>query len=150
MYDAGRLDHPGSLQLDLHAKMVEQADSPAEQDRYQVDLHLVEKSGPETLLGGCSAVKPDIFVARGRLGPFDGVLDAVGGEREHRRRGNPFRNAMREHETWHLTERATVPPTPRTFAQIVGPSAHHHRTGVPDQFIENLDVALGLPVEQPS
>jgi hypothetical protein len=43
--DAGGLDHPGRLQLDLPAaRALEQADAAAEQQGRDVDLDLVEQA----------------------------------------------------------------------------------------------------------
>ena len=54
LYDAegevrypGGLDHPRAFQSDgFGPQMLEQSDTPSEQDGHQIDVYLVKKSGP--------------------------------------------------------------------------------------------------------
>jgi hypothetical protein len=66
--DAGGLDHPGRLQLDLPAaRVLEQADAAAEEQGRDVDLDLVEQARPQALLRDARASgNADILAPGGR------------------------------------------------------------------------------------
>jgi hypothetical protein len=85
---AAGFDDAVSYQVDwVGAEQVEQADAAAEQHRHQVYLDFVEQSGGQSLLGCGGAVQTDGTVTRGGFRLCDRAFDAVGDEREHRRRG---------------------------------------------------------------
>jgi hypothetical protein len=84
-------DHPGAFQFDrLGAQVVKQSDTPSEQNGNQVDVYLVEQSGPYALLRDASGAYGDVLVLRDRSCLFDGALYAVRDERKRRSFVDPF------------------------------------------------------------
>ncbi len=53
--------------------MLEQSDTPSEQDGHQVDMYLVKQSGLDALLHDASGSYGDVLVARDRFRLFDGT-----------------------------------------------------------------------------
>jgi hypothetical protein len=91
MGDSRRLDDPGDFEVNwLRAKVVEQADSCAEQDRHQVDVDLVQKLGLEALLHGARGAYLDVLVTRRVLCLTNRALDPIGDERERRSPSRPI------------------------------------------------------------
>ncbi len=80
----GRLDHARALHLDfVGTEIVEQADTAAEQKRREMDLQLVDQSGPQELLNGVrTAANRDVLVTGGRLRLINCRLNALGDEGE--------------------------------------------------------------------
>src|SRR5919112_1235690 len=70
--------------------MLEQSDTPSEQDGHQIDVYLVKKSGPYRLLRDASRAYSDVLVLRDRFRLLDGALDAIRDERERRSFVGPF------------------------------------------------------------
>ena len=70
--------------------MLEQSDTPSEQEGHQVDVYLVKKSGSDALLGDTSRAYGDVLVPRDRSCLLDGALDTTRDERERRSLVDPF------------------------------------------------------------
>src|SRR5215207_1182069 len=70
--------------------MLEQSDTPSEQDGHQIDVYLVEQSGLNALLGHASGTYGGVLVPRYRSCLLDGALNAVRDERERRSFVDPF------------------------------------------------------------
>jgi hypothetical protein len=86
-----RLDHLRTLQFDRpRAQVVEQSDTPSEQDGHKVYVYLVEKSRLEALLHDARGAHGDVLLARDRSRLLYGAFDAVGDERERRSFVDPF------------------------------------------------------------
>ena len=82
-------DHPRAFESDgFGPQMLEQSDTPSEQDGHQVDVYLVKKSGSDALLGDTSRAYGDVLVPRDRSCLLDGALDTTRDERERRSFGN--------------------------------------------------------------
>src|SRR5215213_9789886 len=87
----GALDHLRAFQFDRpRAQMVEQPNSPSEQDRHQVYVYLVEESHPDALLRDARSAHGDVLVACDRFRLRYGAFDAVCDERERRSFVDPF------------------------------------------------------------
>src|SRR5215213_8266597 len=86
------LDYPRALQPDGLGpqQMLEQSDTPSEQDGHQIDVYLVKKFGPYALLRDASSAYGDVLVLRDRFRLLDGALDAVRDERQRRSFVEPF------------------------------------------------------------
>jgi hypothetical protein len=84
--DAGRLDRPDLLKLDLGApEVVEEASAVPEQHRNDVELQLVQEPRRQVLLNDLGAApEPDVLTVRGLLRPLQRPLDPVGDEVERR------------------------------------------------------------------
>src|SRR5215210_1251316 len=70
--------------------MLEQSDSPSEQDGHQVDVYLVKQSGSYALLRDTSGAYSDVLVLCDRSCLLDGALDTVRNEGERRSFVDPF------------------------------------------------------------
>src|SRR5580700_9658390 len=67
--DAVGLDHPGAFQVELLiVDVVEEADATAEQDGHEIQVDLIEKTGPEVLLGDVGGADADGTVTGHRAG----------------------------------------------------------------------------------
>src|SRR5882757_4557755 len=80
MRDAGRLDRPDLLELDLSVpEVVEEASAVHEQHRNDVELELVHEPRRQVLLNDLgTAPEPDILTVRGLVRPLQRPLDPVG------------------------------------------------------------------------
>jgi hypothetical protein len=79
----GGLDHLREFQFDRsHAQVLEQSNTPSEQDGHQVYVYLVKKSRPDALLRDTSGAHGDVLVACDCFRLPYGAFDAVRDERE--------------------------------------------------------------------
>ena len=94
MRHSRRVDHSSRFQLDvLVPKPLEQSSSVAEQDRDEVDLHLIEQPGAKDLLGDVRATGHRyVLVSGGCAGPPERRFDPAGDEGE--RRSTLFRHRL--------------------------------------------------------
>src|ERR671923_1265104 len=125
--DAGRLDRPDLLKLDLGApEVVEEASAVPEQHRNDVELELVQEPRRQVLLNDLGAApEPDVLTVRGLLRPRQCPLDPVGDEVERRAPLHLDRLArvMGEDEHVVVVRRVVSPPTlPRLIPPV--PAAH--------------------------
>ena len=72
MRDPGRVDGPDLLEPDLRlTQVLEEASTASEQQGSDAEFEFVEESRREVLLDGLgAAMKPDVLIARGLLGPL--------------------------------------------------------------------------------
>src|SRR5919204_6697311 len=84
--DAGRLERPDLLELDLGVtEVVEEASAAPEQQRRDMELEHVEEPRRQVLVDDLGAApEPDVLTARGLLRPLQRPLDPVGDEVERR------------------------------------------------------------------
>ena len=77
--DAVGFDHAHAFEVELAIREVgEEANAVAEEDGDEVYVDLVEKAGPEVLLGDFGGADGDRPPVGNRAGLFEGALDAVG------------------------------------------------------------------------
>src|ERR687897_1806470 len=87
----GALDHLRAFQFDWpRTQMVEQPNTPSEQDGHQVDVYLVEESRPYALLRDARGAHGHVLSTRGRFRLLDRAGDAVRDKRERRSFVDPF------------------------------------------------------------
>src|SRR5215210_7167613 len=104
--------------------MLEQSDTPSEQNGHQVDVYLVEKSGPYALLRDARGAHGDVLVPRDRSRLLDGALDAVRDEGEGRSFVDPlFGNRVGDDEGRYAQGRSAAPPV----GDIERPPPRHER-----------------------
>src|SRR5919198_616664 len=115
MGDAGRLDRPDLLKLDLGApEVVEEASAVPEQHRNDVELELVQEPRRQVLLNDLGAApEPDVLTVRRLLRPLQRPLDPVGDEVERRTPLHLHRLARMMGEDEHVVVvwRVVSPPT---------------------------------------
>ena len=97
MRDARSLDNPRAFKLDRRSvQVVEQADTPTEQDGQQVDLYYVKQPGRDALLHDARAADGDSLVPRGLLCLANGTFSAICDEGE----GRAFTQRVRDPCLW--------------------------------------------------
>lgn len=80
-----RLDNAGYLEIDSSRReVVEQADTFAKDDGNQVDVDVVQQSGPEALLQSSRGAHFDVLVSGGHLRLTNGTLNPVCDKGERR------------------------------------------------------------------
>ena len=100
--------------------MLEQADAPSEQDRHQVYVYLVEKSGLEALLRDARGAYGDVLVACYGFGLLYGAFEAVRDERERRSLVDPFlRDRVGDDEGRYA--QGGLPPHPLVMSNVLRP-----------------------------
>ena len=141
--DPGSVDDPGEFEFDVvGAQMVEESPALAEQDGDDVDLHLVEQAGAQTVLGGIGAVQHHVAITRRGLGLGDGRFDAVGHVRDRRRAGRwVLGRLMGWDEDRHSIVMITVPVP----GDVEGPTANEDRAGG-DELVEHWATRAVGPV----
>ena len=136
------------------ADTVEQPLALPEQDRHEVDVHLVHETGREILLGGFrSAGKRHILAAGGLPRRLERRTDAVGDEGE----GRPtlehewLARVVREHEYRVVERRISAPPAGPRLLRIPGTGVaaehvapHDGGTDVGERFLDDRGAFVGL------
>ncbi len=64
--------------------MLEQSDTPSEQDGYQIDVYLVEEIRSDPPLRDAHGAHSHVLVASDRFRLLDDAFDTIGDERERR------------------------------------------------------------------
>ena len=100
--------------------MLEQSNTPSEQDGRQVDVYLVKQSGSYALLGDASGAYGDILVLCDRSCLLDGALDAVGDEREGRSFVDPFLGDRLGDDEDRYAQ-GGLPPRPLAMSNVLRP-----------------------------
>lgn len=107
MGDDQSIDYPDSTELPFMIKVVEEPDSISRQDRHNVQLQLIDKSGRQSLPRNvCAASDGRVAVTGCHLRGIDRRCNSVGNEDEfdrtprHRRR-----RTMSDHEVRHCVRR---------------------------------------------
>src|ERR671937_721671 len=148
MGDAGRLDRPDLLKLDLGApKVVEEASAVPKQYRNDVELELVQEPRRQVLLNDLGAApEPDILTVRGFLRPLQRPLDPVGDEVERRAplHLHGIARVMGEDEHVVVVRRVVSPPS---FPLLIPPvpaaygpehvAAHHAGADVLERLLHD-------------
>src|SRR5437867_12406399 len=121
MGDAGRLDGPNLLELQLRVtQVVEEAGAAAEKKRHDGDLHLVHQPGGEVLLrDACAASERDVLAPGGLPRLLERGFDPVGYEVECRSalQLQGLAGVMGEDEDGVMERRVLAPPAvPRVLS----------------------------------
>jgi len=145
VHHAGALQSPNQFEFDVvGAKRVEQTPPSAEQDRYEMDLHLVEQPGPQRRLRRAGTVHHHGAIARRGPGLLSAVFD-VGDELRTARRNISVVDAMGEDEDRHAVVVITLPAP----GQLEGAPAGDHRA-CRHEVAEHLSVrTIGHPIVEP-
>src|ERR1700735_4329961 len=144
--DAGRLDGLGDLELGIGRRVFEQTSAAAEQNRYDIELQLVEQACRQVLLGDVGAPAEPHVLATGRLlGLLKRRLDAVAREEEGGAAllGQRLAGVMGEHEHGCVEGRVLAPPalpgalTPRASSSAEHASAHDRGADVLKRLLDD-------------
>ena len=113
MRHAGSLDHPEQFELHVRADAGEEARAATEEDRDDVELHLVHQPGGQVLVDDVGAsADEDVLVAGGLARLRERRLDFVGDEGERRvRERQRLALVMRDDEDRLVEGRVVAPPT---------------------------------------
>src|SRR5215208_5878764 len=125
MYDPNRIDYSAVFQFDLLlTNMLEQSDSFTEQDGYQMNLYLVEKSSFKILLSDIrTSSDHDVSVACGRLCLLKSAFNTIRDKDESLCPfGDLVRQMVSENKRWHLIR--VICKAILRGANIIGPPAH--------------------------
>jgi hypothetical protein len=91
VYDTGGIDHSYVFQFNwLFTQMVEQPDTTAKQDGYNINVDFVHKVRVEALLQDTRSTYNDIFIPRGFLSLTNGTFNAISDKGEWRSFLDPF------------------------------------------------------------
>src|SRR5215203_928893 len=115
--------------------MLEQSDTPSEQDGHQVDMYLVEKSGPYALLRDARGAYGDVLFPCDRTCLLDGALDAVRDEGEGRSFVDPlFGDRVGDDEGRYAQGGSATPPV----GNVESPPSRHERPHRSVRFLKEL------------
>jgi hypothetical protein len=143
--DVSVLKPSDEVEFDVIAtEVLEQSSAVPEEDRNQVDLHLVEVPGPEERLGRGRPMDHDRPVPGGRASLSGAVLD-VGNESRVAGWHVPVIHMVGEDEDRHTVVMVALP----TPGELEGPTAGDYRAG-PQRLAINLSTGpVGSPVVEP-
>src|SRR5690625_2936982 len=126
MRDANALGHTYGIQANGRlANLLEQPPPPAEQNRDDVHLELVECAAAQPLLYGSTAMQSDVPATRGSRCSFEGRIETFGDEVKRRSFTDVIGTSMvGEHKERYFEWRTE---TPCRLGVVVTVTPHHHR-----------------------